>query len=149
MNKVLIIFSCAAISLSGCMNSQQAPTQVQRNSQPAASLDTETLALSCGELQLRQGRIAKRLKDLEQEGKARAHTAAVTDTVVSAGLGALLGAGAQGGISGIRTASAAVQGIEAVRAAERGQESMSAVSDTLALAARSSELQRASIEKGC
>jgi len=72
-----------------------------------------------------------------------------TDLVASVVLGGVLGAGARGGLSGIRTAGAVVQGVEGVRAAEQGRASFDEITEVLPLATRSGELQRAMIEKGC
>lgn len=130
--------------VAGCAQPPLTPTP-HRN----APLDAATLALSCSEIKTRNDRITVRLKQLEQESKARARTQAITDTIVGAGMSAVIGVGARGGIDGLRAASATVQGVEMVRAAERGNGSMQEVSDVLALAGRSSELQRAMIEKGC
>lgn len=138
----LMVFPMAIVVLTAC--SSAPPQQVSRS-----PLDAETLALSCSELGTRNARIASRLREMEAESKARARQTAVTDAAVNVGLGALIGVGARGGLSGLRAASATVQGVEAVRSAERGTGSMQDVTDTLALAGRSSELQRAMIEKGC
>ncbi len=87
--------------------------------------------------------------ELEAEQKRAARTNAITNTVVNVGLGTIMGAGMQGGLDGMRAASATVQGVNAVRSAEQGHGSLANVTDTLALAQRSAQLQRAYVEKGC
>lgn len=118
-------------------------------SQTRSIADAETLSLSCSELSGRNARIEMRLRELEAESKAKQRTNMITDTAINIGLGAIIGAGARGGVSGLRTASATVQGIEGLRAAERGQAAYSEVTDVMALAQRSAVLQRAMVEKGC
>ena len=144
--KPFVQLTCVCILLVGCAGAPSAP---QQSFAQGAPLDANTLALSCSELATRNSRITARLTELKRQSQAQARHAAVTDAVVGIGLGAILGAGAQGGISGIRTASTNIQGIEAVRAVERGSESIQSVTDVLALAGRSAQLQRAMIEKGC
>lgn len=144
--KPFVQLTCVCILLAGCAG---VPTASQQPVSQSTQLDANTLALSCSELTARNNRITVRLNELERQSQAQARQTAVTDAVVGIGMSAILGAGAQGGLSGIRTASATIQGIEAVRAAERGAESMQSVTDVLALAGRSAELQRAMIEKGC
>ncbi len=137
-----------AATLAGCINTGQPsvqglPTVGQSTSDPS------TLALSCDELAIRNSNITARVRELEAEQQRAARNNALTDAVVGVGLTAVLGAGAQGGLNGIRAASATAQGVEAVRRAEQGQESIANVTDSLALLQRSAELQRASVEKGC
>ena len=142
MKPTTILISAAA--LAGCVNTGQSlPTVGQPTSDPA------TLTLSCDELETRNNSIAARVRELEAEHQRAVRTTALTDAVVGIGLGAVMGAGMQGGLTGMRTASATVQGIESVRSAEQGHESMSNVTDSLALMQRSAELQRAYVEKGC
>lgn len=146
--KWMIVIAVAA-GLGGCMNA--APTQTAVGAaavgQSVSGADTE--ALSCAELQTRNQRITQRVRALEAEQRAQTRGNAVTDAVFGVGLGALVGVGAQGGFEGIRAASGAAQGLDTIRQAEQGQQSMSTVSDTIALAQRSSQLQRAMVEKGC
>ena len=144
----LFVVGIAAVMLTGCGN-QPTVGNLTGLGPSTAALDDQTLALSCADLSTRNSNIHARVKELEAEQKAEARTNAVTDAVVGAGLTAIMGAGMQGGLSGIRTASTAVQGIETVRNAERGLGSMASVSDSVALVQRSSQLQRAMIEKGC
>jgi len=139
------ITAIALISLSGCMGTTQSLTPQQTRS----IADPETLALSCAELSERNNRITARLSQLEAESKARQRGNVITDTAINVGLGAILGVGARSGLSGIRAASATIQGIEGIRAAERGQTAYSEVTDVMALAQRSAILQRTSVENGC
>lgn len=144
----LALVLVTAVTLAGCMNAGQPsvqgiPTVGQSTSDPS------TLALSCNELAIRSSNITARVRELEAEQQRAARNNALTDAVVGVGLTAVLGAGAQGGLNGIRAASATAQGVEAVRRAEQGQESIANVTDSLALLQRSAELQRASVEKGC
>ncbi|WP_342075134.1 hypothetical protein [Yoonia sp. SS1-5] len=141
-----LVLMAAFLAVSACSVPALGP---QQTTGPRAAVDATTLALSCSALTTRNNRIGVRLSELERQSQAQARQAAVTDAVVGIGLGAVLGVGAQGGVSGLRTASATIQGVEAVRAAERGNASMQNVTDVLALAGRSVELQRAMIEKGC
>ncbi len=144
----LTILLISAATLAGCMNTgqptvQSLPTVGQRTS------DASTLALSCNELATRSNNITVRVRELEAEQQRAARANALTDAVVGVGLTAVLGAGAQGGLNGIRAASATAQGVDAVRRAEQGQGSIANVTDSLALLQRSAELQRAYVEKGC
>lgn len=136
-----ILISVLCIALSACMMSPERPM--------TRRLDAETLALSCKDLAARQGRIEARVKELEEESQQKARGRAVTDTVINVGLASIIGVGARGGVGGLRTASAAVQGIETVRAIERGNGNYQDVTDVVALATRSGELQAAMVEKGC
>lgn len=148
--KNVFVSTIAATLLAGCMQNQsgQQPVSLPVVGRSAGA-DVETLALSCSDLATRNANITNRVKTLEAEQKAQARTNAVTDAVVGVGLTAILGAGMQGGLNGLRTASGAVQGIDAVRRAERGQSGLASVSDSMALLQRSSQLQRAMVEKGC
>jgi hypothetical protein len=144
-----VSYGIMAIMLAGCMQNGATQVPVNTTAVSRANIDSGTIALSCTDLASRNQNITLRLRQLEAEQKAQARTNAVTDAVVGVGLTALLGAGAQGGLSGIRAASGAAQGIDAVRRAEQGGGSMAAVSDSIALVQRSSQLQRAMLEKGC
>lgn len=142
MKPTTILISAAA--LAGCVNTGQSlPTIGQSTTDPA------TLTLSCDELTTRNNNITARLQELEAEQKRTARTRAITNTVVDVGLGAVMGAGMRGGLDGMRTASATVQGINSVRSAEQARGSLVNVTDTVALAQRSAQLQRAYVEKGC
>lgn len=144
-----ISYGVAAVMVAGCMANPASQVGMQLPTTGGAATDPSTLTLSCSELATRNNNIKGRLRELEAQQQAQARQNAVTDAVMGAGLSAVLGVGAQGGLSGIRTASATAQGIEAVRRAERGQGSMASVSDSLALINRSAQLQRAYVEKGC
>ncbi|WP_299752387.1 hypothetical protein [uncultured Tateyamaria sp.] len=132
----------SAVILAGCV-SNPLPTVSQRTD------DDATLALSCEELTTRNNNITARLQELEAEQKRTTRTRAITNTVVDVGLGAVMGVGMRGGLDGMRAASATVQGINTVRSAEQAQGSLVNVTDTVALAQRSAQLQRAHVEKGC
>lgn len=143
----MIVKQCAVLLLlAGCM---QNDTAVSIPTVSRAPADPQTSNLSCSDLVVRNQNITERLAELEAAQKTQTRTNAVTDAVVGVGLTALLGAGARSGVSGLGAAAETVQGIETVRRAEQGQGQLSAVSDSLALVQRSSELQRAIIEKGC
>ena len=144
-----ITYGLAAVMVAGCMGNPASQVAMQLPTTGGTSTDPTTIALSCNELATRNNNITVRLRELEAQQQAQARQNAITDTVMNVGLGAVLGIGAQGGLSGIRTTSTAVQGIEAVRRAERGQGSLASVSDSLALINRSAQLQRAYVEKGC
>lgn len=144
-----LTYGLAAVMVAGCMANPVSQVAMQLPTTGGASTDPGTLALSCSELATRNNNISARLRELEAQQQSQARQNAVTDAVVGVGLSAVLGMGAQGGLSGIRTASTTVQGVEAVRRAERGQGSMASVSDSLALINRSAQLQRAYVEKGC
>lgn len=137
-----------AATLAGCMNAQQPAVQGLPTVGRSTS-DPSTLALSCGELANRNNIITARVRELEAAQQRETRNNALTDAVVGVALTAVLGAGAQGGLNGIRAASATAQGVDAVRRAEQGQGSLTNVSDSLALLQRSAELQRAFVEKGC
>lgn len=138
-----------ALMLSGCMQTAQPAAPVSIPARAAVTSADDTLNLSCGELTNRYTNIGTRIKEIEAEQTRLSRQNAMTDAVLGVGLGAMLGVGAQNGLSGIRTASAAVQGIDAVRSAERGQGTLQNVNDSLALMQRSAQLQRAMVEKGC
>ena len=144
MKTIQLILAWSA--LAGCMQSVPEAKPVT-TSQTATS--SATAGLSCNELGLRNGRIVARLSAIEQESKATGRTNAITNAALNIGIGALIGRSVGGGVDAIRAASTIGNGMSAVLAAERGQAQMGTVSDTLALARRSSELQRAIIERGC
>lgn len=144
-----LTITAVALTLAGCMQTNAPQTKLTVPATAAVSSSDDTLALSCQDLAIRNNNIAKRVRELEAEQARMSRQNAMTDAVLGVGLGAVLGAGAQGGLSGIRTASAAVQGIETVRQAERGTGSLQNVNDSLALMQRSAQLQRAMVEKGC
>lgn len=139
------VSSLLFLALSGCLGTPMTPTSATS----ASIADDNTLALSCSVLSERNARITTRLQQLEAESTAKQRSNVLTDTAINVGLGALMGVGASNGISGIRAASATVQGIQGVRAAERGQGAYSEITDVMALAQRSAVLQRAMVEKGC
>jgi len=137
---MITLVSCAL--LAACV--QSAPIE-QVPSTSSASVD----GLTCSDLTTRNARIGERLRQLEQEGQQTASNNALKSAALNIGLGALLGQSVGGGVNAIRTASAIGGGMSAVLAAEAGQQQMETVSDTLALARRSADLQRAMIERGC
>jgi len=134
-----IIIACSLLSACGPqVPIQTTPTQVAVEN-----------GLSCTELTSRNARVDARLKELEVEGNQQARTSALTNAALNIGFGALIGGSVRGGADAIRAASTLGNGMSAVLAAESGRNQMGNVTDTLALARRSAELQRAMIEQGC
>jgi len=140
MKKTVSLIACAA--LAACV--QPTPT-----TNVAPSSQSSVSGLTCIELTERNQRITTRLREIEQESQATARSDALKSAALNIGIGALLGRSVGGGVDAIRTASTIGSGMQGVLAAETGRAQMGTVSDTLALARRSSELQRASIEQGC
>ncbi|WP_299969362.1 hypothetical protein [uncultured Roseobacter sp.] len=134
----------AVASLSACMTGTVPVSQAQ-----PSLLQQDDLSLSCGELSARNGRIVARAREIEAESRTRARQDAIANTAVNLGLGVLMGGAARGGLTGVQAAGAVSQATTRIRNAEGSQERLQEVTDAMALARRSAELQRAMVEKGC
>lgn len=148
MKKLTVPMLAMALIVSGCLSTQQGlvpnPTATR-----AMNSHADDLKLSCSELNLRSGRLEARLAELEQEAKVQRRKDAVTNGLMSIGGSLIPGIAARGGVNGLRTAGAVMQGVDAVSSAEASQAQLSSITDTISIAQRHSDLQRAAIEKGC
>lgn len=137
-----------ALALSGCFSPQQGLIS-NPNTTRSIQAQSDDLKLSCVELNTRKSRLEARLVELDQEAKIQRRKDAVSSGLMSVGAGILTSMGARGGIDGLRTSGAIIQGVDAVSNAEGSQKKLSNITDTISIAQRHSQLQRAAVEKGC
>lgn len=150
----------SAFTLSGCMGGvsqtsanvmgMQSIAGVQRSAQ--AQPTEKDLALSCSQVQSELNRIYARMEEVNKSERARERQANLTGGLLDAGLsvvgaGAIANAGSAQAISNIGTATTAAG---AAASTTRGSgPSAQTYNEAMAMAERSSVLERVKLAKGC